>query len=254
MRRRLPSLDLGGLRGGVGLTLLWLFLLVDIVLLALHLAHTLLGVPGGSAFDLGVDRSYSEMLMYVKFGWIGVLAVLLARRREAPVFAALALVSLVLLLEDSLILHERIGWFLTERVTDLIPAIDGLGILSVQIGELLWLGAIGVVILIVFVLTYRRARPRDRTDALSIAAFFAVLAFFAVVVDTVHSLFAFGSAGDIVFTVLEDGGEMMALTPAVALAFALVHASDRGAGDGPSVEGDVGDRLVRAEAAPPRVA
>jgi len=254
MRRRLPSLDLSGLRGGVGLTLLWLFLLVDIALLGLHLAHTLLGTPGGAAFDLGVDRSYSEMIMYVKFGWISVLAGLLARTRRAPVFAALGFVSLALLLEDSLILHERIGWLLGERVSDALPAVDGLGILSVQIGELIWLGAVGVVLLIVFVVTYSRARPEDRRDALSIAVFFGVLAFFAVVVDTVHSLFAFGSVGDIVFTVLEDGGEMLALTPAVALAFALVHVAGPRQTTGSSVESDVGDGLVAAESAPPRVA
>lgn len=226
MHRRPPRLDLSGLRSGVGLTLLWLFLLVDIVLLGLHLSATLIGAPGGVHFDLGVDRAYSEMLMYLKFGWITVLCALLARRRRAPVFVAVALGSLVLLVEDALILHERIGWILNDRVLQSLPGLAGRGILSVQIGELLWLGAIGVVILLVFVLSYRRADARDRRDAVSIALFFGVLAIFAVVVDTVHSLFALGSVGDIVFTVLEDGGEMLALTPAVALAFALATAPD----------------------------
>lgn len=201
-----------------------LFLIVDAAIIALHLSLKIFGTPGGEHFDLGVDRSYGEVLTYVKLAWIGVLAMILARRRSAPVFAALGVGSLVLLLEDALILHERLGWHLNTVVLDALPALRGLGILSVQIGELIWLGVLGVLVLTFFVIAYWRASARDRRDALSIAVFFVAVAFFAIVVDTVHSLFALGSVGDVVFTVLEDGGELIALTPAVALIFALVNA------------------------------
>ena len=210
-----------------GALLLVLLLLVDVAILGLHLSLKLFGVPGGEQFDLGVDRSNGEMLMYIKFGWIAVLGMVLARRRRAAVFAVLALGSLILLLEDALILHERIGWRLNTLVLDAFPALDGLGILSVQLGELLWLGGLGVLIMVGFVIALLRANPRDRTDSLSIAVFFVVLAFFAVVIDTVHSYFPFGSVGDVVFTFIEDGGELVALTPATALIFALVLGSMR---------------------------
>lgn len=210
-----------------GALLLVLFLLADAAILGLHLSLTLFGVPGGDQFDLGVDRSYGEMLMYIKFGWIAVLAFVLARQRRAAVFAVLGAGSLVILLEDALILHERIGWHLNELILGLFPALRGLGILSVQLGELLWLGLLSLVIGVGFVVAVRRADEHDRRDALSISAFFVLMAFFAVVVDTVHSFFPLGSVGDAVFTFIEDGGELVSMTPATALAFALVLRSLR---------------------------
>ncbi|WP_243232570.1 hypothetical protein [Microbacterium sp. CIAB417] len=222
-RRRL--LDFRALRRSDGALLLVLFLLVDAAIVALHLSLKVFGTPAGEAFDLGVDRSYGEMLMYVKLGWITVLGILLARRRRTAVFGAIAAGSLLLLLEDALILHERIGWHLNEGVLDALPALAGLGILSVQLGELLWLGVVGVTIVVLFVVSFLRAGPVDRRDALSIAVFFVAVGFFALVVDTAHSLFALGSPGDLFFTVLEDGGELIALTPAVALAFAFAAES-----------------------------
>lgn len=206
-----------------------LLLVVDVAVLALHLSLKTFGVPGGDEFDLGVDRSFGEMLMYIKLGWITVLGFMLARARRAAVFAMLAVSSFILLLEDALILHERIGWHLNTLILAAFPVLEGLGILSVQLGELLWLGALSVVVGVGFIISFRRANARDRKDALSIAVFFAVLAFFAVVIDTVHSFFPFGSVGDVIFTFIEDGGELVALTPATALAFALVLTSLRSA-------------------------
>lgn len=222
MPDRRTLIDLHALRRPTGALLLLLFLLVDAAIIALHVSLKAFGVPAGEHFDLGVDRSYGELIMYVKLGWISVLAVILARRRRSGVFAAIAAGSLVLLVEDAFILHERIGWRLNETVLEALPQLAGLGILSVQLGELIWLGALGLVIAVTFVVSFRRAAPAERRDGLSIALFFVVMGFFALVVDTLHSLFAFGSIGDVVFTVLEDGGELLALTPAVALAFALV--------------------------------
>jgi len=222
-------LDLRPLLRADGALLLVLLLLVDAAILGLHLSLTLFGVPGGDHFDLGVDRSYGELLMYIKFGWIAVLAFLLAWQRRTAVFVMLGIGSLVILLEDALILHERIGWHLNEAVLGMLPALRGLGILSLQLGELLWLGLLSLVIGVGFVVAFRRADEDDRRDALSISVFFVLMAFFAVVVDTVHSFFPFGSLGDAVFTFIEDGGELVSMTPATALAFALVLRSLRSA-------------------------
>lgn len=216
--------------------MLLLLLLLDVAVLALHLTYTLFGVPGGVHFDLGVDRSYGEFLLYIKFGWIAVLGFVLARRRGAPIFAVLGVISLVVLLEDALIVHERVGRLLDPVVLRALPELSGLGILSVQIGELLWLGALAVAIGAAFFVCFRRASAADRRDALSIAVFFALVGFFAIGVDTVHSLFPFGSTGDVVLTLIEDGGEIVALTPAVAVTLALVL----GAGEGSRLDPDAG--------------
>lgn len=234
MTQRRRVLDFRALRRSSGLLLLVLFLLVDIGLVALHLLVGV-GASGLPHYHLGVDRSYSEAVIYIKLGWITVLALLLARRRHTPVFAALALGSLLLLIEDAFTLHEQIGWHLNGWVLATFPALGTFGLLSFQVGELLWLGALGTVILGMFVVGYVRADARDRCDALSIAVFFGIVAFFAVVVDTIHSFSAPGSLSDAILTLVEDGGELIALSPAVALAFALAaeSESDAAVGKGP---------------------
>jgi hypothetical protein len=213
--------DLAPLRHGVGALLLWLLVSIDLVLIALHLVRLVSGTEEGMAADLGADRSYGELLIYIKLAWIAALAVLVARRRGSRLFVALALISMIVLFEDALSLHERVGVLLAGTVRSIAPGFAGQGILALQIGELVWLGAVALVIGVVFIVAYRRADHPDRTDARTIAAFFLVVAVLAVGVDTVHSVFELGSTGDIVFTVIEEGGELVAFSPPVAFAFAL---------------------------------
>lgn len=214
-------IDLAPLRRGVGALLLWLLILIDLVLVGLHVFRLASGTEEGMAADLGADRSYGELLVYIKLAWIAVLAVLVARRRRSRLFVALALISVIVLLEDALSLHERVGALLAGTVRSIAPALADQGILALQIGELVWLGAVSLVIGIVFVVAYVRADRIDRADARTIAVFFLIVAVLAVGVDTVHSVFELGSTGDIVFTVVEEGGELLAFSPPVAIAFAL---------------------------------
>lgn len=218
-------IDLGPLRLPAGRMLLVLFLTIDAGILLAHLSGKLIGKPDSFVFDLGADRSYGELLMYIKLAWIAMLLALVARRRRSRVLAAVAIASVVLLVEDAFLLHERVGWALEDPIANAFPALRGHGILAIQAGELMWLAVVGTSILVMFVVAYRRGSPEDRRAALSIALFFGVLAVFAVGVDTIHSFFPLGSTGDLVLTLLEDGGEVVALTPPVALAFALALAT-----------------------------
>lgn len=219
--------DFASFREPIGRLLLVLFLITDTVLILFHLTHTLIGSPWEKAFDLGVDRSFGELLIAIKLCWILVLCLLIAWRRRSPVFVGLALVSLLVFAEDFLRLHERVGQALAPDMREAFPFLAEYGILALQAGELVWFAGISSVILIVFVAGYLKSERRDRRAALAIAAFFGVLAFFAIVVDTVHSFFHFGTTADLVLTMIEDGGEMVALSPAVALALALAVQVER---------------------------
>ncbi len=212
-----------------GLLLLVLFLTIDVLIVLTHLSQKLLGDPVQWTFDLGADRSYGEFFMYVKLVWFSIIAALIAWIRRSAVFAALGAAGLILLVEDAFLLHERMGHLLNDPLTRWLPSLGDIGILSLQLGELVWLAAAGLVVLVVFAVGYRRADGRDRADALAIAVFLGLLAVFAVVVDTIHSFFPLWTTGDLVFTVIEDGGELLSLSPVVALGFALLTA-DTGAG------------------------
>jgi len=223
-------IDLRALRRAEAALLFRLLLVADAIVILLHLSYTGFGIPGDDTFDLGVDRSYGEMLGYLKLGAIAILTTMLARRRRAPLFGAIALTCLTVLLEDALILHERLGLALAAPVGTAVPALADVGILAVQVGELVWLGGIGVILVVILVVAWVRADPHDRRDAAGILLFLAVLGVLTIGVDTVHSVFEYGSLGDQVFTVIEDGGELMALTPAFAVAFGLVTRQDAAVG------------------------
>jgi hypothetical protein len=78
-----------------------------------------------------------------------------------------------------------------------------------------------IVLGVLIILTWRRSDQASRRDAGSVMVWFAVMAVFAVGVDTLHSFFDMGTTADFLLTTIEDGGEMLALIPAVAAAFAL---------------------------------
>lgn len=222
MRRLGRLFDFQALRRPEAVALLVLFFVVDVILIVLHVGPRAIGATVGTYTDLGVDRAYGEFIMYIKLGWTSLLCLWLARVRHSALFAILGAICAILVVEDALTVHERVGFYLSETVATVIPALSDVGILSLQVGELLWLGALSVLLLVAFVMVFRRSPGPVRRDALSLSVFLLAMAFFAVVVDTIHSLFPLGSTMDLIFTTVEEGGELMALTPLVALAFALV--------------------------------
>lgn len=115
---------------------------------------------------------------------------------------------------------ERVGVALAPFVqTALGPGIDHL--VALQIGELAWYAVIAAGVVTIVVLGWARSSASARADAGTLGVFFLAFAFCAVVLDSVHSLFPHGTAIDTVLTVLEDGGELVSMSPAVAFAFAL---------------------------------
>lgn len=194
--------------------LLALLLLADIALIGLHLSLKIFGEPSGYTFDLGVDRGYGELVQYLKSLWAGALAALLAVRRRAAVLAAWALVCGYLLADDWFQLHERFGAAFAERV----PA---LGSLANDVGELVWTGGVGLVLLTVVAVTHVRAAARDRAVPAVLVVLFGVLVLLGIVLDAVHHTILEIPAFDVPLTTLEDGGELVALSVIVTFLFAV---------------------------------
>lgn len=179
------------------LMLLWTTALAYI---ALHLSNFLVGLPESPLFDIGLERGYAEVFFQMLTGWTILLLIITSVRRHAVVFAVWAAAGAYLLLDDYFTIHERIGgWFaLTVH-------------LSAHLGEVLWLGAIGAIILAGIAVAYRLARPDIRRITLIIAALFGALAFFGVLVDALHAPFRAVPLQDMLFTTLEDGGEILVM-------------------------------------------
>jgi len=212
--------------------LLGMLLVSDALLIALHLSQKLVGVPATQTYDLGIDRSYSEVLLMMKWAWIAMLCVVAWRTRRAPVLLAVAAVCAILFVEDGLSLHEAIGRMFAPAAARVVDLPD---LALLQVGELAWFAVLAAAIAAISLIGWIRSDPPARRDATALAGFFVAFAFCAVVLDTVHSLTTMGTGLDTALTVLEDGGELVSMSPAVAFAYAIARREPASAPVAPGV-------------------
>lgn len=212
----------------VRLPLLLGLLLVDAVFVALHLAHK--GFDnlfdnrtfGGRRWSITADNSYSEMFQYGKEAVIAALFLgLLVRTREI-VYASWMVLFAFFLVDDSQQFHERAGGFLADELD--LPSMGG--VRDQDLGELLVVGCVGALFALLLAWGYFRAARPARVVSIQTGLMVAVLAGFGVVVDLVHRL-AEWKPLNVFFAVLEDGGEMVAMSAIVWLA--AVHYREPGA-------------------------
>ena len=191
--------------------------LVDTALIGAHCAVTLAmafdpqsalaGPEARAGFRLTRDRSYSEYVEYTKTLLIAVAAFLCLRRDRAPVFLSIAAAALLLLADNSLEVHERVG-----RWTGANTAI------SPNVGELVAFALLSLAIVSLMVIGIRRSQSKDRLVGLLFAGCLAAVGFFAVGVDLVHGYFRYAWRPlEEALGLLEDGGELLAITLACAL-------------------------------------
>jgi hypothetical protein len=204
----------GPLLGGL-LMLLWA---TTAAFVGMHLTHELVGAPWHPFFSLGTERGYAEMYFQMLTGWSILLLVIAAFRRRAGILVVFAAFALYLLVDDYFQLHERMGtafgrWFDREVVY-----LQGL---ATHLGEALYLGAVGILVVTVFVVAYRLARPEVRHTARVLAVLYAALAVFGGAVDIVHAPFIDAPIIDPIFIALEDGGEIAVMSLIAVCALGL---------------------------------
>lgn len=185
-------------------------LLISDTLLAI--AHVSSGLIFGKipiALNVTLDWSLAECFGYVKLGGAVLLLWLAFRVSRIPVLLAFAIIFGVMVADDTMELHERLGHW----------AVHAFGLTGVadirrqDIGELLAWGAMGGMLLPVFALGIIRTRPEDRVIAVRFTICAALLVFFAVGVDVMHETACAVLSGlpqcSHVFGLVEDGGEMI---------------------------------------------
>ncbi len=173
-------------------------------------------------FGLSKDRGFAEIFNYLQ---ATVCAALLFGAFVASgqrVHAAWALVFAFVVMDDAFSIHERIGFYL--GTTFVLPTLPGLR--PRDTGELVAWGAAGAFLLPVLVWGFRNSSPEAVGFGGVFALTFALLVFFGVSVDMLHV--AFGTAwpgANLLFMVVEDGGEMLAVALTCAAALLLYRRS-----------------------------
>jgi len=171
----------------------------------------------GYEWDIGRDRSYAEMFGYLKMMCIVSLLISIRGKWQRPIYLALILIFTVALLDDALRLHERLG----DVMVDAFALHSFAGRMSPHFGELIVWTILGVFLVAAAGAAFVRSPREDRHNGLLLMGAFAVLVLFAVVVDLMHAVVTnkLGFPGaDLLFTVIEDGGEQVVLTLTCGLA------------------------------------
>lgn len=187
----------------------------------------------GSGFLLGgippllnvtLDWSLAECFGYVKLGCAAILLLLAFRANRIPIFLAMAIILAVMVADDSMTLHERLGH--GAALTFALPEFANLKAQS--LGELLAWAAMGALLLPVFVIGFVKTRDEDRVIAARLAICVALLLFFAIGMDMLDEMVCTALPGVprcyALMGLLEDGGEMAVQSLILAHVVALYMA------------------------------
>jgi hypothetical protein len=207
---------------------LGVLLAVDGMVIAAFLAAHVTSQQAGldsvpEIFRLSARESLGSMLLFAK--WLGTcVAFVSAARRSGLVWPRrLALLFLLLLLDDYGELHEFFG----DMLADTLGLRDIYGLDADDLGEVLFLIPFGLLCFWLLRDALKRAGPVARPEVAVLLALLVALAFFGVVVDLMAQGARTEETGNdarlaLALRVLEDGGEMVVGTLMLFQALRLV--------------------------------
>lgn len=185
---------------------------VDLGLICIHIALGVATVIGAidripPLWSISIDWAIPETFNYLK--WLCIIVVLLLAywRVSHRLLLVLGLLFAVILLDDSMQLHEWVGeWTAAQAgLTDQAPKW-----LHAALEAIVFV-AIGVIGVLAIFLTWPTA-PRELKHRLRPAAgIMLVIIFFGFFVDLLHAMMSDGLAKRIMSTV-EDGGELIGIS------------------------------------------
>ena len=195
--------------------LLTILLLLDLLLIGTS-GLLRVAVIGGQIsetpdiLNIGRDWSAGEMLNYAKWSLMAVVFGLTWRATGLRLYLALAVFMLLVLADDALQLHER-GSDLLMTALPTLRSDNG------SVTEIVIWAMIGLLGLTAVVLSLGSVPPSERAKVQMVGLLFVPIIFFGVVVDAVHAMAR--DHGQILMLV-EDGGEMLAISVLAAYVYA----------------------------------
>lgn len=204
--------------------IIWTIFAASIFFILMHvstvfLANTIPGISwiGNDVLRLDRDRSVAELFNYLQ---ALVTVALLGRAfflSRQGVYLAWGFVFAFILLDDAMLVHERIGGLLAARLD--LPALPGLR--PRDVGELMVWGLAASLLLPLLVWGFKSSTRQAAGYGALLTLIFVLLVFFGMGMDMVHIVVGrWSRLADAAIAIAEDGGEMLAL--ALACSFALL--------------------------------
>jgi hypothetical protein len=171
--------------------------------------------PRDPIFSLASNTGFAQAFNSAQTLLLIALLLGLARRTREMLYLALAVVFVLVLLDDALAINQLLGSPLVRA----LGLVDHPRLLAQSLAEMLVYGALAVPVLALLGLGWLHASPAQRRAGAAFVLLLALLAFFATVMDLIHLAFIKSFRGSrLVLEVLEEGGEMATLSIALLLA------------------------------------
>jgi len=199
-------------------------LAIDAVFLVLHASHVRYDRPGSGMWLISRDRGFPEIWQYGKEAAIVALLIASYRRVRSPVTLAWAGAFAYFLIDDSLEIHETLG----DIVASALDLGTPLGIEGRDVGQILVSGTVGLVLVAAIAIATLTDRSPARALTARLLPVLAAIGLFGVVADVIDVIDVLG--------LVEDGGEMAAMSAGLAVVADQWHRRER-AGADPAVSG-----------------
>ena len=200
--------ELSYFKDGSASSLLGLLIAADVVFIGLHYLWGTSAILSNDLFALTQERGYAEVYQYVKFFWIVLLLIAIFWKTKSVGYLAWAALFAYLLADDSLSIHERVGFAIAQNL-EFTPLF---GLRPPDFGELLVTAIIAGILLSLIGIFYLRGSNDFRRITRDLLIFLLIIAFFGIVVDMLHVAINFGWRVTFILSIIEDGGELLIIS------------------------------------------
>lgn len=191
-----------------------LLVVIDLAFIGLDVACRVADVDQPGRLLVTTDRGYAEGFQYLKIIAIVLLLGFIAVRTRDLVFYVWTALFSYLLIDDLLRVHETVGGqFLGDALVHFPPTAGGN---VYKLGQILFSVAVGGLALVAILVSTRASSEAARRISHSLLALLFVFAFFSLVLDGAGNWLDFA-----IRPVLEDGGEMVAMSLIAAFVFSV---------------------------------
>lgn len=200
------------------------FLLIDMLFILINVYAVLadLDKPEYDMLYVDSDRGLAEYFQYLKFTVLILASIYLILMKRYG-YAFWGFLFMAMLLDDSSEYHETIG----ELIANHFNFEPWFGLRAVDWGELCYAAGFGIIMLAALVFFYRRGSRRFKNSCKDIGLLLILFVCFAVGLDMVHSLTLNNPPLSKVLALLEDGGEMLAISLVVWYFSFIIEKGDR---------------------------
>jgi len=182
-----------------------ILLCADLTFFILHHIHILLPNYNNPLYSLEADKGYPEIYQYIKWLWIAILLIYISRIRLSFGYLAWGILFFYFLIDDSMTIHERIGFYFEENFNFVPP----LGLRLNDCGELAASVIAAMILGSIIIGAYILGNQVFRKISQDLILLVLMLIFFSIVIDM--SIYAFRVGQNVmkVMGFIEDAGEML---------------------------------------------